>query len=301
LAQLAKDETQPVMVRATAASLLRNYGNPQSAVALKGLAKDSEPLVRLGAAHGMGGLPPAQRWQLGAPLLHDEYRAIRLRSFEVLLLALDPEQQTTRAFRQAMAEYLDTQALQAEHPESHTNLGLLHTALGEYEEAQAAYNQALARQPDWIPALINSAELARSREDSDLEHKLLKRALQVAPDSAEVHYAKALWLTRQRVPKDAVQEFINARDLAPRNAHYWYSLGLAQLETGDTAGAIQTLETAVLSWPAVHRLRVPLVNEYTKAKDFKSALRHAQVLEKITPDDPRMTALVKSLEARLGN
>ena len=298
LARLARDREQPVMVRATAASLLGRYGGATSAEALEVLAEDSEPLVRLGAADGMGGLPPAERWRLGAPLLADEQRAIRLRSFEVLLEVLSPSKSSPRAFRQAMSEYLETQALQAEHPESHTNLGLLHLTLGQHEAAQAAYEQALAREPDWVPALINGAELARAREDGDRERELIERALQAAPDNAEVHYAKALWMTRQRYHKDAVQEYIKARDLAPTNAHYWYALGLALLGAGNPPAAIQSFEEAVLRWPAMPELRLALINEYTEAKNFEAALRHARVLVEISPGDPRNAALLENLLAQ---
>jgi tetratricopeptide (TPR) repeat protein len=298
LARLARDLEQPVMVRATAASLLGTYGGAASTQALAALVGDPEPLVRLGAADGMGGLPPAERWRLGAHLLSDDHLAIRLRAFEVLLEISRPGEQTPLAFRRVMSEYLETQALQAEHPESHTNLGLLYTSLGDLDAAQGAYDQALARQADWIPALINSAELARARGDASRERQLLQAALTAAPDSAEVHYAKALWLTRAHQPREAVQEYAKARDLEPDTARYWYALGLSQLGAGNTPAAMHELEEAVARWPAMLELRLALVSEYTKAENLPSALRHAQALVEISPGDPHHGALLEKLKAQ---
>lgn len=298
LARLARDTAEPVMVRATAASLLGNYGGEASAEALAVLVSDSEPLVRLGAAAGLRSLQPAERWRLGSTLLADELLAVRLQGFEALLEILRPGEQTPAPFREVMAEYLEAQELQAEHPESHTNLALLHTAMGDLGAAQAAYERALARQPHWIPALINGAELARAQGDGERERELLGQALAAAPENTEVNYAKALWMTRQRLPKDAIPFYTKARDLAPNHAHYWYALGLAQLAAGSSPAAMQTLEQAVQRWPAMSELRLVLVSEHTKAGHFPKALDHAQALVDHDPGDPRNLALLQQVKAK---
>jgi predicted CXXCH cytochrome family protein len=298
LARLATDPERPVMIRATAASLLERFGGAPSREALEVLTRDSEPLVRLGAAVALGGLQPADRWRLGAPLLTDTHRAVRLQSFEGLLPALNPDHQPPDAFRTVMAEYLQAQALQAEHPESHTNLGLLHTATGDLTAAQAAYDRALERQSDWTPALINSAELARARGDGERERALMDRALEASPENAEVNYAKALWMTRQKQPKDAVRFYANARDLAPDEAHYWYALGLAHLGDGNAPAAIEELEQAVQRWPAMPQLRQVLINEYLQAAKAPRALLHAEALVKHHPGDPRYIQQLQQIRRR---
>ena len=94
-----RDPAQPGIVRGTAVSLLPPFLGPESVPALEGAALDGDLLVRLGAASALTALPPRERVRLGARLLWDPVRAVRVEA--VTRLPRRPRHASSRARRAA--------------------------------------------------------------------------------------------------------------------------------------------------------------------------------------------------------
>jgi tetratricopeptide (TPR) repeat protein len=108
--------------------------------------------------------------------------------------ALQPTQAAARD--RAMAEYAAAQQVNADRPESHANLGLLHAATGRHAEAKAAFEQALALDPQFTPAAVNLADLHRALgQEADAE-AVLRSNVAINPDAAALHHALGLLLVR---------------------------------------------------------------------------------------------------------
>ncbi|HWK74044.1 MAG TPA: multiheme c-type cytochrome [Povalibacter sp.] len=84
LAQLAQSPQAPVIVRATALELLRNYPGQQALDVFRSQLFTSNPLMRFAAVRGLEVLPVGQRAALIAPLLSDPVRAVRLDAVQSL-------------------------------------------------------------------------------------------------------------------------------------------------------------------------------------------------------------------------
>ena len=78
-----------------------------------------------------------------------------------------------------------------------SNRGVLAHRLGDYDEAEAAWREALSVQPTYIPALCNLAALLSHRGDAQGAVDLAERALKVDPDNVSA------WSAR-RVALDAI-------------------------------------------------------------------------------------------------
>ena len=111
-----------------------------------------------------------------APLLSDPVRAVRIEAARALagtdLLALPPEQQT--ALVKATAELVAAEKVDADRPEAHLNLGLLDLRVRELAEAEAEYRTALRLDPNFVPALVNLADLERARGRDEDGAELLR-------------------------------------------------------------------------------------------------------------------------------
>ena len=111
LLALLDDPLQPAVVRATAAEELGAWLSPVSVQALARALNDPDPLVRGGALAGIASLPLEQRWQLAAPLLHDDVRALRIEAAGQLAGVpadrMTPEQRAD--MERASAEFLAAQ------------------------------------------------------------------------------------------------------------------------------------------------------------------------------------------------
>lgn len=163
LAALSLAPESPAIVRATAALLLADRPEAVAQTVLPQQLADPSPLVRHAALTGVERLPPAQRWALAGALLRDPVRAVRIEAGRVLAAAapLAPTPDARAALDVAVDEYIAAALASAEHPQSHVNLGLLYQSLGEAAKAEASFRQALALDPESVPAWIDLADLQR--------------------------------------------------------------------------------------------------------------------------------------------
>ncbi len=243
LVDIAADEQQPVMVRATALSLMAAYQQGGSARQLQiGLAA-ADPLLRLGALRGAQRFGAERRWRLVRPLLDDPVLAVRTEAVQSLLSvysALTPARQQGMA--SALAEYRETLAFSADTPEGLSNLAGLHMIFGEIPQAERALRDALAINPQWVPGLVNLADLLRATGRDHQGGSLLAEAVQLTADMPDVLVARALWLVRQGEAASALPLLEQAWDLDESNADSAYVYAVALNSLGQPAEALSVVE-----------------------------------------------------------
>lgn len=244
LVAVIDDAAQPAIARATALRELAAWLSPASLPAVERATRDADPLVRLGALEAAQGVAPEQRPALLAPLLRDPVRAVRIEAAHTLTES--PTETWTPADRSAhadaLAEWRAAQAANADRPDAHVNLGALYARFGDRAAARAEYETALRIGPWFVPAYLNLADLFREEDrDADAE-PLLRRALEIAPDSADAHHVLGLFLVRRQDLPAAIVELRRATDLAPDDTRYAYVYAVALHSAGETRQAIAFLE-----------------------------------------------------------
>ena len=70
-------------------------------------------------------------------------------------------------------------------------------------------------------------------------------AIRLSPSDPDAHRTRALVLTRQQQPAEAVKSLEAATNLRYRDDYLWIELGNAREEAGDTAGALTAFDQAV--------------------------------------------------------
>ena len=139
-------------------------------------------------------------------------------------------------------------------------------AIGAPAEAEAAFTEALRLNAQWVPALLNLADLHRATGRDGEAGTLLLRALSTAPESAEVNLAKGLWLVRQGRESEALALFAAAVRLAPSVAQYAYVYAVALHSGNQSERALEVLEQALSRRPNDQRL---LRAAFSIARDLK--------------------------------
>jgi predicted CXXCH cytochrome family protein len=301
LDRLILDQTQPEIARASALPLLAPYASSTSEPAIKRAIGDPDPLVRMAAPRALPGTPPPRFVDAAAPLLSDSVRAVRIEAARALagtdLLALTPEQQT--ALVKATAELVAAEKVDADRPEAHLNLGLLDLRRRELPEAEAEYRTALRLDPNFVPALVNLADLDRARGmDDEGGAELLKKAMAIEPDNADVRYALGLYLVRKHDYPGALDLLRRAHELMPDNPRYAYVYAVALNSTGAAREALALLEQTHQQHPADRSVLMALVSIGRDNGDFAAALRHARELLTLDPADTQLRSLVSDLEKR---
>jgi Flp pilus assembly protein TadD len=212
------------------------------------------------------------------------------------LLSLTPELQT--ALVSATKELVTAELVDADRPEAHLNLGLVEMRRRQLDEAEREYRTALRLDPAFVPALVNLADLDRARDLDQRGADLLRKALSIEPNNADVHHALGLSLVRQRDHAGALDLLRRASELAPDNARYAYVYAVALNSTGVPAEALAILERAHQKHPADRNVLAALVSIARDTGDFAMALRHARALVTLDPGDTQLRALVSDLEKR---
>jgi tetratricopeptide (TPR) repeat protein len=248
--QVRRMET-PDIARASAISIITPYLDQASVDVLQKSLNDSNAMVRSASVSALEGLPQAMLVQLAFPLLDDPVRSVRIEAARVLASIPVGELQDEQLslYNNAMNEYLKSQMVNAERPEAQLNLGNFHVAKGDVDKALSAYKKAIDLEDVFVPAYINLADLYRLQKKEVEAEEILRAAVNVAPGSADAHYALGLSLIRQNRNTEAVAILHKAAGFDSSNAHYVYVYAVALNTTGKKEQAIDILQTANVRFP----------------------------------------------------
>jgi Tfp pilus assembly protein PilF len=285
LAALA-DSSAPAIVRATALAEMRAYLSAASLPTLERGLADGNAMVRAAALDALMAAPPQERVRLAAPLIDDPSHLVRVKVGRVLAVA--PNAGMAPAMRtrveKVFAEYVASQAANADRPESQVNLGLFYGERREPLQAEAAYRAALRLDAGFVPAYINLADLYRSHgRDAEAENSL-NTGLQQAPGNAGLSHALGLLRIRQgRVP-EAMPLLAQASQAAPDNPRFAYVYGIALHDSGDIRNSIAVLEQALGRAPNNRELLSALADYARETGDAKRQAAYAKRLAAFTPN-----------------
>ena len=296
LQQIADSAAQPAIVRATALAELAPYLANSLVATIDRALHDPDPLVRIGALEGLQLLPPEQRWMAAGPLLDDPVRAVRMEAVPFLLVAPpDPSHQSELAH--AVEEYLAIQRTNADRADAHVNIALIRQQQQNAGQAEAEYHKAIQLDPAFTPARVNLADLYRAlgREADGL--KVLRDGLAEFPADAALHHALGLALVRSHRLPEAIAELERAAQLAPGSARYTYVYAVALNSAGKRPEAVRLLRENERRHPADRDTIIALIDLLREQGDRRAALGYAHSLAELTPDDPSVAILIRSLQS----
>ncbi|WP_198378385.1 CDC27 family protein, partial [Neoroseomonas rubea] len=256
---------------------------------------DPEPLVRAAALRALEGLPPQNRLH-AARLLSDEVRLVRIEAARALApvpLSAIPDA-ARPAFARAWEELLASERVAAERPESHVNIAALLAQRGDQAGAEAAYRAALARDPAFLPALVNQAAFEEARGRRDAAEALLRRAVAAHPAEAEPLHVLALLQVRRGRIAEATEALAGAAALAPDQPRYAYTHALALHRLGRVDEAL-----AVLARHPRHRESMIAAATFERDRGrLAEAERHARAVLALDPQDREAAALLGEVARR---
>jgi len=264
LLELAGDEKQPAILRASALLASGNFPIRETLAAIARVLYSDDPLVRATAVRTLDQLPAEQRYALLKALIPDPVKAVRM-TVARQLADVPPDRlpaEEGKALAALRKEYLESMAGVTDMPEEQMNLGLYQAAAGNPEAAEKAYREALKMAPAFVPALLNLADLYRANGLDEQAGPLLTQAIALAPGDAAPQHAMGLLLIRQRQLGAAVGHLQKATELDPINARYSYVYGVALWESGRRQEAVATLEAALASHPGNRDLMSALASYY---------------------------------------
>ena len=299
LINVFRDQNTPDIARATAISELSLNVSTLSGEVLQRALTDQSPLVRLAALNLLDVLQPETRYQLASKLLKDPILAVRVEAARLSAAAIRFQLQPAEhdALQIGLQEFIDTQKENADRPESHMNLGNMHTQTGNLVEAEKAFQQAIKLDQKFGPAYANLADLYRARGMDQIAGKILNDGIRKLPEDAMLYHALGLRQARSQQMDMALESLKKAADLQPGVARYIYVYGVALNSVGKTTEALQTLVQGFESHPGDREIIFMLASINRDLHQRDEALQWAQKLLELNPADQNAMKFIALLKA----
>ncbi|MEZ5501843.1 MAG: multiheme c-type cytochrome [Halioglobus sp.] len=297
LAQIAGDTNTAPIWRATAMEALGQVGGREALQAATQILYDDEPLLRVSTVRALDFLPLQQRLQLLDHLIEDPVTAVRMEVAASLAgVPLDqiPPAQAAR-LRKLFDEYVAILRQDADMPGAQLQLGIFYVTRGDGKAAEAAYREALALNPQLIPAYLNLADLLRSQSKDQQARELLLQALAVAPENGPTLHALGLLETRSGQPDLALQYLKKAAELETEGTRHRFVYAIALHDLGHPSEAIGQLQALLRSVPHSEEVLLALSNYSAELGQREQALGYARTLTQLAPGNRGYQQLYQSL------
>ena len=295
LRDLVGDQNQAGIVRGSAIAAMSRTGGVEITADIQTAAADADPLVRLGAAEAAGNIPPEQRLAAIGNLLGDQTRAVRVAAANALAGTpphlFGDQQGDFEAAASDLRAYVEANADVAE---TQSNYGFFLFARQRTAEAEAAFRRAISLDPTLEGMRVNLAEFYRASGQKDRSEQTYAEAIAMAPERADLRYGHALSLVRKQALTDAITELEEAVRLDPQNSQYKTTFAVALDSAGRTEEALDRLDDWAVGGDAEI---IGLALQYSlKLRRMPEALKHAEDLARLRPQDPQISSLIGQLK-----
>lgn len=298
LVRLAVDPLYPVIVRATALSLLNTYPSETVTRACNLALMDDEALIRRTALDSLNASGMDRRAQLLSPLLYDPVKAVRIQA--AFMLAGEPSKHLDanekKVFQSALKEFISAMEYSGDFAFGRYNLGNLYVALNKTEEAIRQYQAAIKIDKLFFPAKVNLAMLYNRMGRNDKAERLFRETVEEHPQLHEVAYSLGLLLVEQKKYQDAVKYLRKAAKGIPERGRIQYNLGLLLQQLKRDAEAEAAFLKALETDPENLDFLYALADYYLKRGRFQEAKDIAEQMVSAHPDHRSGQELLKHLK-----
>ncbi|GAB4216105.1 MAG: tetratricopeptide repeat-containing glycosyltransferase family protein [Synechococcales cyanobacterium] len=168
----------------------------------------------------------------------------------------------------------DDPRISAQITDAWNNLGTLYRETRDLSQALACYQQALARDPDFVVAWCNAAQAQAELGDLEAARDSFRQALARDPDAGQAHYGLANLLTTQQDWATAIGHYQRVLSLHPDHLPAHLALGTTYAQQGRFDDAIRQYQRARMFTPSHAGLLHNLGHTYAQAGRASEAIAH---------------------------
>ncbi len=150
---------------------------------------------------------------------------------------------------EAEAAYNDLLAKNPGIPEVHYNLGYIAGKRKDHAAAEAAYKKAIELKPEYSDALVALVETYQAMGQADKANETLAKAVADFPDDAHLLYDAAVFHFNGGRPNEALPLFKKVEELDPQRGEVHYFMGSLSIGQNDVAAARTHFEKYLASTP----------------------------------------------------
>ena len=166
------------------------------------------------------------------------------------------------------------------------NLGTAFLEKGQYDQAIAHHERAIALRPDYAPAYNNLGAVLRAAGRLDDAVARYQQALAIRPDFASASYNLANALLEQGKAGDSVESFRRSLESNPKSVEAHNNLGIALANRGDAAGAIAEFRAALAIDDRSVNAHRNLGNMLVDSGQRADGIAHLERAAQLAPSEP---------------
>ncbi|MCB2220145.1 MAG: tetratricopeptide repeat protein [Bacteroidetes bacterium] len=286
LRRLINDDLYPIIVRATALSILGENYPDSSASILKNNMKDVESLIRYTAVHHFQ-ITSLEGLDAVIPLLNDPVRAVRYEA--AIRLSIIPADQfpakSKHSLEEALDEYKEAMEYSADFAASRHNLGNYYRSRNNPTKAVENYKAAINIDNLFYPAKVNLAMIYNQQGQNDKAEQLFREVISEQPDNGEIYYSLGLLLAEQQKFAEAANMLEEAIKKMPERIRIRYNLGLIYQYLNEPQKAEKVLLQGLQVSPENFDLLFAIADLYMKQGKREKALQYASLLNDLYPEN----------------
>ncbi len=294
LIKLAADSLYPVIVRATALSLLSAYPGTEATKTYELCLMDDDALIRRTAIEYLNITDDREKARFIVPLLYDPVKAVRIEAASKLAGKpsgyLDATQK--ELYKKVLNEFIASMEYSGDFSFGRFNLGNLYQELGKKEKALRNYKAAIKIDNLFYPAKVNLAMLYNEEGDKDKAEALFREVLKENPGLHEISYSLALLLAEENKLEEAALFMKDAASNMPQAPRVHYNYGLLLQYLNRDTEAEQELKKALEIDPENMDFLYALFDFYYKRSRLSEAKNIAERMTKLAPNLPEVGKLL---------
>jgi len=305
LIKLAGDLLYPVIVRATALSLLSAYPGDETNQAFELALMDEEALIRRTAVDQLNVSNPKRQTELLTAMLYDPVKAVRIEAARRLTEMSSPQldEKQNELFRTTLVEFQQAMEYSADFSFGRYNLANLYVSLKKPELAIENFQAAIFIDYQFYPAKVNLAMFYNQMGQNDKAERLLREVVTEQPELYEVKYSLGLLLAEEKKYAEAARYLEAAARGIPDRSRVHYNLGLLLDYLGREVQAESALQRALELEPGNIEYLNAIAQYYLKREMYQEAKRIAEQIISRHPTNrlgPQLMEIVKGRMRREG-
>ncbi len=297
---IVRDILHPVIVRATAVTLLQNYPGQKSFDAIRQALSDPESLIREAAVRSLPLLAEEPFKNTLLPMLNDAVKAVRIQAaFRLSSLPrrrIDGKYQ--KAFDQALKEYRESMLYMGDFASSRHNLGVLYSNMGQVNNAIDSYEEAVRIDNLFFPAKVNLAMLYNQTGQNDKAEKMLLDVIRHEPDFSRGYYYLGLLKAEKKEYSRALHYLLEAARRMPDYTRINYNIALLYQQTGQKKEAEKYFLKCLQAEPDNFDYLYAAATFYLKTGNRDKARHYASLLSEKYPDNVAGKNILNALNNR---
>jgi protein O-GlcNAc transferase len=176
-------------------------------------------------------------------------------------------------FDEAIAAYRQAIALEPDVPEAYNNLGNALASVGRLDEAENALNRAISLRPDYADAIFNIGNIQQDLGRTAKAVEYLTRATHLRPDWAPAYNNLGTALCEIGRRDEGIAAYRRALELAPNEAGIHMNLGSAYHAKGEVDSAIVCFQAVLKLQPHSHGVLNNLGNAFKDSGRIDEAIQ----------------------------